>query len=80
MRDQIKDEAYFEEFFAYEARRIKWANKILDTPQNYVEQAIHNLNVYLFPDCESKMIKNLGWTDLGENLPEEYKGHPYFNF
>ena len=41
---------------------------------------IKYLNTYIFPDCESKMIKNLGWTDLDENLPEEYNKHPYFNF
>ena len=57
MRDQIKDEAYFEEFFAYEARRIKWANKILDTPQNYVEQAIHNsFDIELIVCAQSKPI------------------------
>lgn len=26
------------------------------------------------------MIKNLGWTDFGENLPAAYKEHPYYNF
>ncbi len=41
---------------------------------------IDYLNTYIFHDCESKMIKNLGWTDLRENLPEEYKNHPYYNF
>ncbi len=38
------------------------------------------LNAYVFPECESKMIKNLGWTDLGMNLPEEYRNHPCYNF
>lgn len=41
---------------------------------------IDYLNNHIFPDCESKMIKNLGWTDFGENLPVEYKEHPYYNF
>ena len=41
---------------------------------------IDYLNAYVFPHYESKMLKNLGWTDLGENLPEEYKDYPYFNF
>ena len=41
---------------------------------------IDYLNEYAFPDYESTMLKNLGWTDLGENLPEEYKNHPYYNF
>lgn len=41
---------------------------------------IDYLNVYVFPDCESQMVENLGWTDLGDNLPERYKDYPYFNF
>ena len=41
---------------------------------------IDYLNTYIFPDHESIMIKDLGWTDLGKNLPEEYKDCPYFNF
>ena len=41
---------------------------------------IDYLNAYVFPEHESTMIKNLGWTDLGENLPAEYKDHPYYNF
>lgn len=41
---------------------------------------IDYLNAYIFPDCESTMLRNLGWTDLGENLPAEYKACPYFNF
>ena len=41
---------------------------------------IEYLNTYVFPDCKSRMIKNLRWTDLEENLPVEYKEYPYFNF
>ena len=41
---------------------------------------IDYLNAYVFPEQKSVFVKNLGWTDLGKNLPEEYKGHPYFNF
>ena len=41
---------------------------------------IDYLNTYIFPNCESKMIENLGWTDLGNKLPAGYKGYPYFNF
>ena len=41
---------------------------------------IEYLNTCVFPDRESKMIKNLGWTDLGKNLPEEYRNIPYYNF
>ena len=41
---------------------------------------IDYLNAYVFPDCESKIVENLGWTNLGDNLPERYKNYPYFNF
>ena len=41
---------------------------------------IDYLNVYVFPDCKSKMLKNLGWTDCGKHLPAEYQDHPHFNF
>lgn len=44
------------------------------------EDFIEYLNEYIFPEQKSSMVKNLGWTDLGENLPVEYQGHPYFNF
>ena len=41
---------------------------------------IDYLNAYVFPECESKIVENLGWTNLGDNLPERYKNYPYFNF
>lgn len=41
---------------------------------------IDYLNEFAFPEQKSVFVKNLGWTDLGENLPAEYKNHPYFNF
>ena len=41
---------------------------------------IDYLNKYIFPDCESKMLKNLGWTELGKDLPAEYSKLPYYNF
>ena len=41
---------------------------------------IDYLNKYIFPENQSKMIKNLGWTDLDENLPTEYQDYPYYNF
>ena len=44
------------------------------------EDFIDYLNAYVFPEQKSVFVKNLGWTDLGRNLPAEYKGHPYFNF
>ena len=41
---------------------------------------IDYLNQYIFPTEKSELVKNLGWTDLGEELPDEYWGIPYFNF
>ena len=41
---------------------------------------IEYLNNYVFPEERSVFVKNLGWTDLGNDLPVEYKNHPYFNF
>lgn len=41
---------------------------------------IDYLNEYLFPTQKSVFVKNLGWTDLGKNLPLEYQNHPRFNF
>lgn len=41
---------------------------------------IDYLNAHVFPECESKMLENLGWTNMGDNLPAEYKDYPYFNF
>ena len=41
---------------------------------------IDYLNRNIYPDEKSVMKKNLGWTNLGENIPEEYKNCPYYNF
>ncbi len=41
---------------------------------------IDYLNQYVFPNEKSVLVKNLGYTDLGENLPLAYKNHPHFNF
>ena len=39
--------------------------------------ADHNYNIIV----ESWVIvENLGWKNLGDNLPERYKNYPYFNF
>ena len=40
---------------------------------------IEYLNAYVFPDCKSRMLKNLGQISL-RNLPVEYRDCPYFNF
>ena len=41
---------------------------------------IDYLNGFLFPQQPSRLVKSLGWTDLGKKLPPEYQDHPYFNF
>ena len=41
---------------------------------------IDYLNNVAFPDKKSVFVRNLGWTDLVNNLPKEYRNHPYFNF
>lgn len=41
---------------------------------------IDYLNKYIFPDQISTLVKNIGWTGLGEDLPNEYQKYPYFNF
>ena len=44
------------------------------------EDFIYYLNEYVFREQKSVFVKNLGWTDLESNLPDEYKEYPYFNF
>ena len=41
---------------------------------------IDYLNKYVLQEQKAVFIKNLGWTELGRNLPAKYKNHPYFNF
>ena len=41
---------------------------------------IEYLNKYIFPNQISILVKNIGWTELGADLPEEYRNYPYFNF
>lgn len=41
---------------------------------------IDYLNEYIFPEQKSVFVRNLGWTNLGNNLPPEYQSCPYFNF
>ena len=45
-----------------------------------VEDFIEYLNTWIFPEQTSRFVKNLGWTDFGKNVPQEYKNCPYFNF
>lgn len=41
---------------------------------------IDYLNRYQFPEEPAVFVLNLGWTGLGEDLPEAYRSLPYFNF
>ena len=59
-----------------DAERYRVGKGVCYTESDFIQY----LNTYVFPDCESKMIKNLGWTDFGKNLPEEYRNFPYYNF
>ena len=59
-----------------DAERYRVGKAVCYTESDFIEY----LNTYVFPDRESKMIKNIGWTDLGKNLPEEYRNLPYYNF
>ncbi len=59
-----------------DAERYRAGKAVCYTEADFIDY----LNTCVFPDCKSKMIKNLGWTELGKNLPEEYKDHPYYNF
>ena len=59
-----------------DAKKYRVGNIVCYTEVDFIDY----LNTYIFPDYESKMVKNLGMTGLGENLPEEYKNHPYYNF
>lgn len=58
------------------AERYRVGNAVCYTEADFIEY----LNTYVFPDLVSKKIKNLGWTDLGANLPEEYRNLPHYNF
>ena len=81
-------------FFGYipEMLRVHFCDKWMKTSPNAKKYKIKGgycyneadfidyLNEYAFPEEKSVFVKNLGWTDLGRNLPAEYKDHPYFNF
>ena len=66
----------------------KWLRTSPDAQKYRTEQGvcynetdfIEYLNKYIFPDQKSILVKNIGWTELGTKLPEEYQEYPYFNF
>ena len=41
---------------------------------------IKYLNKWVFPNCHSKFVENLGWIDFEHKLPEKYRDCPKFNF
>ena len=55
-------------------------DEVADNLWEYCIDFCDNLNEWVFPNQKSLFIKNLGWTELGDRLPEKYKKHPYFNF
>ena len=59
-----------------DAKRFRMGPGVCYTEADFIDY----LNQYIFPEQKSVLVKNLGWTDLGKNLPLEYKSHPYFNF
>ena len=58
------------------ARKFKVKGAYCYTEADFIDY----LNAYVFPEQKSVFVKDLGWTDLGKNLPAEYRNHPYFNF
>ncbi len=59
-----------------DAEKYRVGNGVCYTEADFVEY----LNTYVFPDCKSKMLMNLGWTDYGTKLSLDYRDYPYFNF
>jgi len=59
-----------------DAEKFRTKNGVCYTEADFIDY----LNTYIFPEQKSVLICNLGWTDLGKNLPEKYKRIPYFNF
>ncbi|MCI9268058.1 MAG: hypothetical protein HFF40_04300 [Lawsonibacter sp.] len=41
---------------------------------------IDYLNRWVFPDQPSVLVKNLGWIEFDQPLPEPYRSCPQFNF
>ena len=59
-----------------DARKYRVRGYLCYTEKDFIDW----LNTYVFPGCGSKPVKNLGWTNLGKDLPAEYRDLPYFNF
>ena len=41
---------------------------------------ISYLNRWIFPEQPSQLVRNLGWIDFGQPLPEPWQDCPQFNF
>ena len=59
-----------------QAKKYRRGNRICYDQSDFIEY----LNLYLFPEEPSKELMNLGWTNLGKDLPEEFRPLPCFNF
>jgi len=49
-------------------------------PDEVADNFIDYFNEHAFSEYKSRLIKNLGWTNLGKNILGKYKGLPYFDF
>lgn len=58
------------------AERFRVGLGICYTEKDFIDY----LNQYIFPEQKSMFVENLGWTELGKNIPMKYKHCPYYNF
>ena len=59
-----------------QARKYRTEHGVCYNESDFIEY----LNRFRFPGQKSVLVKNIGWTELGADLPEEYRDYPYFNF
>lgn len=65
----------------FEATAVCGAKRLTSRGICYSEEDfIAYLNQYVFSEERSVPVKNLGRMNLGEDLPEEYRGWPCFHF
>lgn len=59
-----------------DAEKYRQGKYVCYTQSDFIDY----LNRFIFQNEQSAEVENLGWTNLGENLPDAYRGLPYFNF
>ena len=59
-----------------DAEKYRTGNIVCYTEADFIDY----LNEYIFQEEKSVLVKDIGWTGLGEKLPEQYSDYPYFNF